>query len=149
MIIFLATVVQSAKETETIPIPDQFTAFKLPDPIPSPESGKGSVVGQITTSNTQDLLGLLVYLGELINLPDNMYGAYLDTKTSPSSLISLEDGKFYIKDVDPGMYSLIVYEVVMGGRVYQDSNGSAIPIKVIDGEITDIGEIEFNLSEIE
>lgn len=137
---------QRTNGTEGTQIPNQASEYKVPNPIPQPQIGKGSVVGQIITNNPQDLIGLIIYLGELIQLPENMYGAYLDAKTAPSSLISIEDGKFYLGDVEPGIYSLIIYEVMAGGKVYQDSNGSAIPVSVVDGEITDIGTIEFNLS---
>lgn len=140
---------QNIKESEIGSIPDQKESFIVPDPIPQPQTGKGSVIGKISTDNSQDLVGLIIYLGELIQLPDNMYGAYLDTKKSPFSQISLNDGTFYLKDVEPGIYSLIIYEVMMGGKVYQDSNGSVIPIKVVDGKITDVGEIKFSFSEIE
>lgn len=130
-------------ETVVTPIADELINFEVPEPIPQPIPGKGSVTGQILTNNSQELVGLIVYLGELIQLPENKYGAYLDTKSAPSSLISIENGKFYFKDVEPGIYSLIIYEVMMGGKVYQDTNGSAIPIEVNEGEITNTGKIEF------
>ena len=130
-------------ETVVTPTVSEFIEFEVPEPIPQPKPGKGSVTGQILTNNSQELVGLIVYLGELIQLPENKYGAYLDTKSAPSSLISIENGKFYFKDVEPGIYSLIIYEVMMGGKVYQDSNGSAIPIEVIEDKITNAGKIEF------
>ncbi|MBP7509542.1 MAG: hypothetical protein KA807_17145 [Prolixibacteraceae bacterium] len=133
-------------ETVVTPTANELIEFEVPEPIPQPISGKGSVTGQILTDNSQELVGLIVYLGELIQLPENTYGAYLDTKSAPSSLISIENGKFYFKDVEPGIYSLIIYEVMMGGKVYQDTNGSAIPIEVNEGEITNVGKIEFFFS---
>ncbi|MHB0988691.1 MAG: peptidase associated/transthyretin-like domain-containing protein [Bellilinea sp.] len=128
-------------------ITDPIDDFKVPERIPQPLVGKGSVIGQIYSKKPQDIRGSIVYLGELVVLPDNMYGSFLNTDNAPSSLIAVTDGKFYIHDVRPGLYSLIIYEVMMGGKVYQNTTGSAIPIEVVADRITDVGVVDFPLNE--
>ena len=129
-------------QSEVNPI-DEFT---VPDVLPTPKLGTGGVFGIIDSKNLLDLKGNLVYLGELVELPDNMFGAFLNTKVAPNSLVDSTTGKFYVSDVLPGKYSLIIYEVMMGGQVYKNADDSAIVIEIKENEITNIGNIPYPLN---
>lgn len=138
------SVISSAGYQNTQPI-DAITDFRVPDKLDEPKEGKGAVFGVIDSSNLIDLRGNLVYLGELVELPDNMYGAFLNTKDASSSLIDVRNGKFFVTNVAPGRYSLIIYEVMEGGKVYKDDNGSAVVVIVEENRITDVGHISYPL----
>lgn len=113
----------------------------VPDKIPQPASGKGSVVGVLETENKQNLIGLIVYLGEAIKVDENLTGGFLDTSKAPSTMPDGATGKFYFADVAPGLYTLIFYEVGIGGRAYQDASGNVMTIEVKADQIKDIGAI--------
>lgn len=116
------------------------TSVKNP---PTPAPGLGAVTGKIRMDNPTDRIGLLVYLGDIVKLGDEFSGGFLDTSIAPHALVNAEDGYFFITDVKPGLYSFVIYEVVSGGRVYQDENGNVLPIEVTENKITDLGDIFF------
>ncbi len=111
--------------------------------LATPAPGLGAVTGKIQMDNPTDRIGLLVYLGDIVKLGDEFSGGFLDTSIAPHALVNAEDGFFHITDVKPGSYSFVIYEVISGGRVYQDENGNVLPIEVTEDEITDLGEIFF------
>lgn len=111
--------------------------------LATPAPGLGAVTGKIQMDNPTDMIGLLVYLGDIVKIGDEFSGGFLDTSTAPHALVNAGDGSFFITDVKPGSYSFVIYEVVSGGRVYQDENGNVLPIQVTENAITDLGEIFF------
>jgi hypothetical protein len=117
------------------------TVAGVPDKIPSPAAGKGSVVGQLKGSKPESVIGLLVYLGGIVLIGENMTGGVLDTSKAPSTLVDAASGKFYFRDVEPGKYSLIIYDVGMGGSAYQDSSGNVYVVEVKPDSVIDLGAI--------
>jgi hypothetical protein len=111
---------------------------------PTPIPGTGGVKGKIIMTNSLDLNGLIVYLGDIIELTDEFSGGYLDTSKAPFCHVNPEDGTFYFYDIKPGTYSLIIYEVVSGGMVYYDNNGNVLKIEVKENKILDLGDIYFS-----
>jgi len=113
----------------------------------TPSFGKGSVKGQLAVEPKGDLTGLTVYLGEAIKIEGQFTGGLLNTSKAPFSLVDPLTGNFLIKDVDPGTYVLVIYEVVAGGRAYQDESGNIMSIEVKPNEIIDLGTIRFSFNQ--
>lgn len=127
--------------------PDESTELPIitfPDKIPQPLAGKGSVVVKLDPSTPKDLIGLEVFLGEAIKV-DNYTGGYLDPKKAPHSFIEFSTGRAYFPDVPPGTYTLIVYEVMMGGIAYQDASGNVMTFEVVEDQILDLGTLALTL----
>lgn len=112
---------------------------------PTPIPGTGGIKGKLIMTNSLDLNGLIVYLGDIIELTDEFSGGFLDTSKAPFCYVNPVDGTFYFNDIKPGTYSLIIYEVVSGGMVYYDENGNVLKIEVKDNKILDLGDIYFSL----
>lgn len=110
----------------------------------NPSPGFGAVKGIIKTKDLKDLNGLIVYLGDIIQMGEGFRGGFLDPNKAPYALIDPHTGIFFINNVRPGTYSLIIYEVVAGGKIYQDVDGNAIEIQVKQNELTDLGVIEID-----
>ncbi|KPL72311.1 hypothetical protein AC812_15860 [Bellilinea caldifistulae] len=94
--------------------------------------------------NSSDLNGLIVYLGDIIELSNEFSGGFLDTSKAPFSYVDPIDGSFYFHDIKPGNYSLVIYEVVSGGMVYYDESGNVLKIEVKENNIIDLGEVYFS-----
>jgi uncharacterized protein YceK len=105
---------------------------------------KGIVTGRIITDSPQDRVGLIVYLGDIIVDSKGYTGGFLDKQKAPSDLVNGETGVFTINNVPPGQYSLIIYEVVLGGRAYTDDTGNVMVVKVEPGKTVDLGDINFS-----
>lgn len=116
----------------------------LTEPTPTEDVSKGIVTGRIITDNPVDRNGLIVYLGDVFVDSKGFVGGFLDKQRAPSGIVNGEDGLFTINNVPPGQYSLIVYEVVLGGKAYQDDKGNVVIIKVEPGKTTDLGDITFS-----
>jgi hypothetical protein len=84
-----------------------------------------------------------VYLGNLVIVDKDHYGGFLDASKAPSTIIDSTNGKFYFKDIKPGKYSLIIYDLGNAGKAYTDTNGSVVLIQVESGKILDMGKIEY------
>lgn len=141
LIIILSSGCGGTSAENPIKLPEGST-ISIPEVIPSPVPGKGTVIGQIEAANPKRLVGLLVYLGRVVAVEDK-YGGFLDTNTAPVAFVDGESGKFYFADVEPGEYTLILYEVEVGGKVYLDSAGSAVLISVAPDKVLDLGTIQF------
>ena len=133
--IFLIVSCQSIVGIKTTPLSEPTS-----DPL------KGKVVGTINSIDKINFRGLLIYLGSIINGPEGFIAGALDTKNSPSTIVNEETGDFSIANVEPGEYSLIIYEVEAGGKALVDSKGNIKVIVVRSGEETNIGLL--NLDEI-
>jgi len=121
--------------------------FRVPDVLPTPSTGKGSVFGTMVTDDIIDLRGFIVYLGGLAVVSDGQYAGILDEDRAPFTYIDTMNGKFFINDVDPGQYSLILYDIGFGGRAYMDESGSVYVIEVVANQQTNLDEIFIDLSE--
>lgn len=131
----------------SVPTPDsssQLPAISFPEKIPQPSAGTGSVVVTITPSKPEDLIGLEVFLGEAIKVEDYT-GGFLDPSKAPHSFIENSTGRAYFPDIEPGTYTLIVYEVAMGGIAYQDESGNVMTFEVEPDQILDLGALAVTL----
>lgn len=109
--------------------------------IPIPRDGFGVVIGTLELQNEQDRVGLIIYLGDIFVDASGYTGGFLDIEKAPVAKFYPANGEFDFTDVEPGIYSLIVYEAVLGGRAYSDEEGNIVSIEVKNGEITDLGKI--------
>lgn len=107
----------------------------------SPINGFGHVVGKIESSEVENRTGLMLYLGDIFVDSSGFVGGFLDASKAPVADYNSVNGNFIFSDIKPGTYSLIIYEVVLGGKAYTDSEGNIVSIEVKDGEITDLGKI--------
>jgi hypothetical protein len=112
--------------------------------IPTQDPNKGMVTGKIITDKPEDRNGLLIYLGDVIIDSNGNVGGFLDKTRAPNALVNGDDGTFTIRNVPTGEYSLIIYEVVFGGRAYTDPTGNVMIVKVEPGKTVDLGDIEFS-----
>ena len=123
-------------ETEEIITPTEFIVFS---------SGElGGVKGKLITNDPSEKVGLILYLGDIITDSNGMHGSFLDPSNAPVAIINTENGVFSFSDVKPGNYSLIIHEVVFGGKAYTDEVGNLEIVNVKGGEITNLGEIHFD-----
>ncbi len=104
----------------------------------------GAIKGTIQTEETTDRVGLVLYLGDIITDSNGMFGGFLDPETSPIAIFDSTTGDFVFNDVNPGEYSLIIHEVVLGGQALVDETGNVVIISVEQGKITDLGKVQFN-----
>lgn len=121
---------------------DQKEAKTYPTPLP----GTGGIKGKIIMEEPSDRNGLIVYLGDIIELSGEFSGGFLDTSKAPFSYVDPINGTFYIYNVQPGIYSLVIYEVVSGGMVYYDESGNVLKIEVKENNILDLGEVYFSFN---
>lgn len=103
--------------------------------------GTGRVTGILTSKETVNLKGLLIYLGSIINGPEGFVAGALDTKTARSVVVDEKTGTFSINDVEAGKYSLIIYEVEAGGKALLDGEGNIKVIQVFEGKTVDLGTL--------
>ncbi len=111
---------------------------------PTPLPGTGGVKGKLIMPKPSDRNGLIVYLGDIIELSSEFSGGFLDTSKAPFSYVDPVDGTFYFQNVKPGSYSLVIYEVVSGGMVYYDENGNVLKIEVKENNVLDLGDVHFS-----
>ena len=132
-IVFLMVACQSIEGTKTTPLPQPTS-----DPL------KGKVVGSVNSIEKINRRGLLVYLGSIIIGPDGFIAGALDTKNSKSTIVDEETGSFVLTNIEPGEYSLIIYEVEAGGKALLDSSGNVKIVTVRSGEETNVGILDLD-----
>lgn len=103
----------------------------------------GAIKGTLITEESTDRIGLILYLGQIIKDSNGNNGGFLNPETAPVAIYDADTGEFVFIDVEPGDYSLIIHEVVIGGQAFMDENGEIKLISVKQGEITDLSEIFF------
>lgn len=109
--------------------------------VPEPSVDTGVVVGKLTTSNYQNLTGLILYLGDLATSESGLAVGVLDINNALKAVINEETGDFYFDKVKPGQYSLIIYEVVLGGKVNLDADGKILIVTAEANKTTNLGDI--------
>lgn len=133
----------STPRTPLISTESVFPASQIPDPIPQPESGKGSLIGTVSNPNPINNIGLILYLGDLIRVGENETGAFLDQSRASVGHFDAKTGEFFFENITPGEYSLIIYQVELGGQAYMTPDGNVQPIEIKANEIIDLGEIPY------
>lgn len=111
--------------------------------IPTPHPGYGVVVGYLVAETPADLVGLSVFLGDVITLGDGTHGAFLDRHIAPVAYLDSTTGWFVFERVSPGLYALIVSEPELGSQVYMQANDVKV-VEVIAGQVVDLGEVRLN-----
>jgi len=109
--------------------------------IPTPSPTEGVVVGRLVANNTNDRIGLSIFLGDVITLGEESHAAFLDRERAPIGDLNPATGWFVFKHVRPGIYALIISEPEAGSRAYMTAEGDVMVIKVNPGEITSLGDI--------
>jgi len=117
------------------------STISTPVPPPTPAADKGVVVGTLTSDDPFALIGLILYLGDIIEADDETHVGFLDRSKAPLGQFDSTTGRFVFADVPPGMYSLIIYEVETTGRVYLGPSGDVFVIEVGAGETVDLGAV--------
>ena len=123
---------------------EQGEISKLSDYIPTPFPGYGIVTGKIVTKDPARMIGLSIFLGDIIIISENRHGAFLDKKRAPIGIFDYTTGRFIFEKVRPGIYALIISEPESGGWVYMTNEGDVVVIKVLENKITDLGELTFD-----
>lgn len=111
--------------------------------IPENSPENGIVKGILHTKNEIDKIGLVLYLGDVITDTNGMDGGFLKIETAPVAIFDESSGEFIFTNIEPGEYSLIIKEVVFGGKLLVDDSGNARIIEVVAGETIDLGVIDF------
>ncbi|MBN1921490.1 MAG: hypothetical protein JW892_09610 [Anaerolineae bacterium] len=117
------------------------SVISTPVPPPTPAADRGVVVGTLTSDEPFALVGLILYLGDIIEADDETHVGFLDRSRAPLGQFDSTTGRFVFADVPPGIYSLIIYEVETTGRVYLEPSGDVYVIEVRAGETTDLGAV--------
>lgn len=112
--------------------------------IPTPPSGRGVVVGRIVTNAPDALVGLSIFLGDIVVINERTHAAFLNKQQAPIGRLDTTSGWFVFTDVNPGLYALIISEPEVGSWVYMTPEGDIMVIEVFANEVTNLGEIPFN-----
>jgi hypothetical protein len=114
-------------------------------PIPSPETGKATVTGNIfSTTLNQPYPKAAVWLAEVYRQGEG--GAYvLDSAFSPA-VYADEQGVFVIANVDPKEYVIVVGDPQGQNEIIPDDSGRARVWKTEAGKVLDVGKISVSLS---
>jgi len=117
------------------------SVLPTPFPLPTPTADTGVVMGKLTSNDPYALIGLILYLGDIVEADDETHVAFLDRSRAPLGKFDPATGQFAFAEVPPGSYSLIIYEVETTGRVYLGPSGDVYTIEVRAGEVTDLGAV--------
>jgi hypothetical protein len=112
--------------------------------IPSSPSGRGAVVGRIVTNAPDSLVGLSIFLGDIVVINERTHAAFLNKQQAPIGRLDTTSGWFVFTDVNPGLYALIISEPEVGSWVYMTPEGDIMVIEVFANEVINLGEIPFN-----
>lgn len=104
----------------------------------------GAVKGIIISEVSEDRIGIVIYLGQVIEDSNGQSLAVLNTDNAPVANYDSISGEFSFSDVPPGNYSLIIHEVVFGGQAYVDEEGKLVIISVNQGSVKDVGNVKFD-----
>lgn len=107
---------------------------------PTPHPGYGVVVGRLVTETPADLVGLSIFLADIIALDDGTYGAFLNRRSAPIAHLDLTTGWFVFERVSPGLYALVVSEPELGSWVYMQA-GNVKKVEVTAGQVIELGEV--------
>lgn len=111
--------------------------------IPTPYPGYGVVVGRLVTESPVDLVGLSIFLGDVIVLGEETHVAFLNRQIAPRGRLDVTNGWFVFERVNPGLYALVVSEPELGSWVYTQSSDIKI-VEVSADQVVNLGEVLFN-----
>jgi hypothetical protein len=96
-------------------------------PPPPPESGKATIIGQVTHQDGSPYTNVIVRLANVARDAEGKGGAYiLDIGRSPGTYTD-DYGYFIIANITPGEYVIVIGDVEVPDlyEVIQESNGEA------------------------
>lgn len=126
------------------PVPESTPYFNtLPDSltIPTPEAGKGQVIGQTLTPGPggEPFYGSL-YLARTVESDQEGFPPIVafSEATDP---VAIQDktGSFLFSNVEPGTYALVVWSPVSSTVIQKPDSEDYLLVAVKDGETTDLG----------
>lgn len=114
----------------------------IPASVATPEVETGVIVGRlISATNGVSLASQSVYLGERLPLhPGEGYLITLEVEGSPNGITD-EDGYFFLAQVEPGEYPLIIWTPFKSHVISDVSGENELIIQVVAGETTELGEL--------
>jgi hypothetical protein len=122
------------------------TALAEPSALPSPQSGKGTVIGQfVDRASGEPVADKVIYLGELTAFEEQDGEApssfvMMVPSQSPSASTD-QDGHFAFVDVDPGTYVFVLWTPVDSWVVVDPETEENILVTVQPGEVLDMGVV--------
>lgn len=128
------------------PVPETTPYFStLPDAliIPTPEAGKGNVIGQALSPGPggEPYYGSL-YLARTIDSDKQGFPPIVafSEATDPNA-VQDKTGKFLFANVEPGTYALLIWSPVAGTVIQKPDSEDYLLLTVKEGETLDLGII--------
>jgi hypothetical protein len=125
------------------PMDDPSVQFPdVPFVIPSPESGRGVIVGHVVDRNTgEDLSFQTIYLASKIPFSDGEgYSIAIQERSSPNTM-SDKQGRFAIGEIQPGEYFIMIWTPMDASVVIDPKTGSEMEIIIEAGQVLDVGTV--------
>lgn len=110
--------------------------------IPTPEAGKGHVIGTIQTTDGKPYKQFSIRLAE-VYWQDNQGAYVLDESFSPGGM-SNDKGAFQVLNVPEGEYVIIIGNAVETYEPVTDDKGVLLRVTAKAGETIDLGTIVFD-----
>lgn len=108
---------------------------------PTPAAGRAVVFGRLVAGPSGKPIGVTAFLGDVI-MVEGRPGGYLNRSTAPFTLVDSDNGRFVLKDVVPGDYTLIFSEPERASRAYS-TNGEVNVLKIGANQVLDLGDIPY------
>lgn len=118
-------------------------ADQLVTVVPTPYPGYGVVIGRLVSDSPVNLIGLSIFLGDIIVLNQETHAAFLNRQIAPVGRLDFTSGWFVFERVKPGLYALIISEPEIGSWVYRQSDDVTV-VEVKADQVVNLGEIFFN-----
>ena len=127
------------------PSPQDNVAISTATPIVVPTAGNdaGVVTGILVNAETGEPMSFQsVYLGMRVYLTPGPGYTYALQEISSPHAITAEDGEFAMGDVPPGDYILMIFTPFGASVVMQPNTDRELDVKVVAGEVVNIGTLE-------
>lgn len=111
--------------------------------VPTPLPGTCVITGRLITPAPTDLIGLNIFLGDVIEIGNGSHVVLLNRTTAHKGYIDFTTKRFFFVNIPPGLYSLVISEPEMGSWVYTTVKGDIWVIKAEAEQIIDLGDIVF------
>jgi len=136
----------AAPDTPSAPVEPTITVSPSATPLPTPEIGKASVIGQIVEELTNEPMAeTIIRLAEVYREDGSeTEGAYvLDVAFSPGD-ISDEKGYIFIENITPGEYVIVIGDPYGVYEIIENEDGTPKVWEMLVDQITDVGVIKTN-----
>jgi len=134
---------QSTISPLNTPLSSPLSQESIPQDIPTPSPGKAVIYGKLHLTSPTVLVGEL-YLGQAVPTTDpNIELISLDEQSAPKAQIDRETWEFIFTDVNPGRYSIIVWEPMNSSPIDDPRTGETLFIDVSPDSIINVGTLYF------